>query len=221
MEVRIHASWKPHLASEFNSPYFKQLAEFVRAEYGTHRCFPPGKEIFSAFDHAPFDKTNVVIIGQDPYHGPGQAHGLCFSVRDGIAHPPSLVNIFKEVCADMQVEYPRSGNLERWADQGVLLLNATLTVRAYQAGSHQGKGWETFTDATIRVLSAEKEGLVFLLWGGYAKRKQSLIDTSKHHILTSGHPSPLSANRGLWFGNRHFSKTNTLLEQQGKAPIHW
>ena len=221
MDVLIHSSWKSHLASEFNSPYFKELADFVRTEYRTHRCFPPGKEIFSAFDHAPFDKTKVVIIGQDPYHGPGQAHGLCFSVRDGIPHPPSLVNIFKEVCSDMQVGYPKSGNLERWADQGVLLLNATLTVRAYQAGSHQGKGWETFTDATIRILSSEKEGLVFLLWGGYAKQKQSLIDTSKHHILTSGHPSPLSANRGYWFGNRHFSKTNTLLQQQGKAPIHW
>lgn len=221
MDVRIHASWKSHLATEFNSPYFKELAEFVRDEYGTHRCFPPGKEIFAAFDHAPFDKTKVVIIGQDPYHGPGQAHGLCFSVRDGIPHPPSLVNIFKEVCSDMNVQYPKSGNLERWADQGVLLLNATLTVRAYQAGSHQGKGWETFTDAAIRTLSAEKEGLVFLLWGGYAKRKQSLIDRSKHHILASGHPSPLSANRGLWFGNRHFSKTNALLEEQGKTPIHW
>ena len=221
MDVRIHPSWKSRLDSEFRSPYFQELAQFVREEYTRNRCFPPGKEIFAAFDHSPFESTRVVIIGQDPYHGPGQAHGLCFSVRDGIAHPPSLVNIFKEVAEDMGVGYPSSGDLTRWADQGVLLLNATLTVRAHQAGSHQGKGWERFTDAAIRSLSAYREGLIFLLWGGFAKRKQTLIDTSKHQVLTSGHPSPLSANRGLWFGNQHFSKTNALLKDEGIPPISW
>lgn len=221
MDVRIHPSWKTRLHAEFNSSYFQDLAHFVREEYSTKPCFPTGKEIFAAFDHSPFDSTKVVIIGQDPYHGPGQAHGLCFSVRDGIAHPPSLVNIFKEVTTDMGVAYPKSGDLTRWAKQGVLLLNATLTVRAHQAGSHQGKGWEVFTDATIRVLSAEKEGLIFLLWGGFAKRKQTLIDTNKHQVLTSGHPSPLSANRGLWFGNQHFSQTNELLQAQGLSPVTW
>ena len=221
MDVRIHPSWKSRLNSEFNSPYFQDLARFVREEYASKRCFPPGKEIFAAFDHSPFESTKVVVIGQDPYHGPGQAHGLCFSVRDGIAHPPSLVNIFKEVASDMGVDYPKSGDLTRWADQGVLLLNATLTVRAHQAGSHQGKGWEVFTDATIRLLSSQKEGLVFLLWGGFAKRKQVLIDSAKHDILTSGHPSPLSANRGLWFGNQHFSKANELLQARGSSPITW
>lgn len=221
MDVRIHSSWKTRLHAEFNSSYFQDLARFVREEYSTKRCFPPGKEIFAAFDHSPFDRTKVVIIGQDPYHGPGQAHGLCFSVREGIAHPPSLVNIFKEVTADIGVAYPKSGDLTRWAKQGVLLLNATLTVRAHQAGSHQGKGWEVFTDATIRVISAEKEGLIFLLWGGFAKRKQTLIDTNKHQVLTSGHPSPLSANRGLWFGNQHFSQTNELLQAQGLSPVTW
>lgn len=221
MDVRIHPSWKSRLESEFNSPYFLDLVRFVRQEYATKRCFPPGKEIFAAFDHSPFEKTKVVVIGQDPYHGPGQAHGLCFSVREGVAHPPSLVNIFKEVANNIGVAYPKSGDLTRWADQGVLLLNATLTVRAHQAGSHQGKGWEVFTDATIRLLSAEKEGLIFLLWGGFAKRKQVLIDSEKHHILTSGHPSPLSANRGLWFGNQHFSKTNELLIDRGSSPILW
>ena len=186
-----------------------------------HTCYPKGKDIFAAFDHSPFDQTKVVVIGQDPYHGPNQANGLCFSVKDGIPHPPSLVNIFKEIKTDVGTPYPKSGNLERWADQGVLLLNATLTVRAYQAGSHQNKGWETFTDAAIRALSLKKEGLIFLLWGGFAKRKASLIDKTKHHILTSGHPSPLSANRGLWFGNRHFSKTNGILNGQGVEGIVW
>ena len=221
MDVRIHPSWKNQLDSEFRSPYFKELARFVRTEYSSKQCFPPGKEIFAAFDHSPFESTRVVIIGQDPYHGPGQAHGLCFSVRDGTTHPPSLVNIFKEVTDDIGVPYPKSGDLTRWANQGVLLLNATLTVRAHQAGSHQGKGWELFTDAAIRSLSADREGLIFLLWGGFAKRKQSLIDSTKHRILTSGHPSPLSANRGLWFGNQHFSQANKLLETQGFAPISW
>lgn len=221
MDVRIHPSWKHQLNSEFSSPYFTELAHFVRHEYATNRCYPPGKEIFAAFDHSPFEDTKVVVIGQDPYHGPGQAHGLCFSVRDGIAHPPSLVNIFKEVASDTGAPYPESGDLTRWAKQGVLLLNATLTVRAHKAGSHQGKGWEVFTDATIRVLSSQKNGLVFLLWGGFAKQKRSLIDTSKHTVLTSGHPSPLSANRGLWFGNQHFSQTNSVLEKQGLSPVQW
>ncbi len=221
MDVRIDPSWKSHLSTEFAEDYFIDLAQFVKTEYQSQRCFPPGKEIFAAFDHSPFDKTKIVIIGQDPYHGPGQAHGLCFSVRDGIPFPPSLINIFKEVASDMHVPYPQSGNLERWAKQGVLLLNATLTVRAHQAGSHQGKGWERFTDAVISTLSTEKKGIVFLLWGGYAKKKASLINADKHHILTSGHPSPLSANRGLWFGNTHFSKTNEILSQNGSTGIDW
>ncbi len=220
MEVSIHNSWQPYLKDEFGKTYFKELVQFVKREYQTHCCFPKGAEIFSAFNHCPIDAAKVVIIGQDPYHGPNQANGLCFSVKDGIAHPPSLVNIFKEIAADMQVPYPKSGNLERWADQGILLLNATLTVRAGQAGSHQNKGWEIFTDAVIRILSEEKEGLVFLLWGGYAKKKAGLI-SNQHHILTAGHPSPLSANRGLWFGNGHFSKTNELLKAQNKQPIVW
>jgi len=221
MNVSIDPSWKSRLQNEFEKPYFRQLAAFVRREYKASTCFPPGKDIFAAFDHSAFDATKVVIIGQDPYHGPGQANGLCFSVRDGIPHPPSLANIFRELESDLGKPYPQSGNLEHWAEQGVLLLNATLTVRAYQAGSHQNKGWEVFTDAVIGKLSAEKSGLVFLLWGGYAKKKAVLIDKTRHHILSSGHPSPLSANRGLWFGNRHFSKTNALLVAQGKTPIEW
>ncbi|UJH67409.1 uracil-DNA glycosylase [Allomuricauda sp. SCSIO 65647] len=221
MEVSIHPTWKPHLQAEFEQPYFQELVTFVKQEYGNHTCYPKGRDIFSAFDHCPFQETKVVVIGQDPYHGPNQANGLCFSVKDGIPHPPSLVNIFKEIKVDMGVPYPKSGNLERWADQGVLLLNATLTVRAYQAGSHQNKGWEIFTDAVIRTISNKLDGLVFLLWGGFAKKKASLIDRNKHHILTSGHPSPLSANRGLWFGNQHFSKTNKLLEQMEKEIIIW
>ncbi|WP_228236047.1 uracil-DNA glycosylase [Allomuricauda sp. M10] len=221
MNVNIEPSWKAHLNPEFDKPYFQQLIQFVKQEYQQNTCYPKGKDIFSAFDHCPFQETKVVIIGQDPYHGPGQANGLCFSVKDGIPHPPSLVNIFKEIKTDVAKPYPQSGNLERWADQGVLLLNATLTVRAHQAGSHQNKGWETFTDAVIKTVSSELEGVVFLLWGGFAKKKSALIDKSKHHILTSGHPSPLSANRGLWFGNNHFSKTNMLLQQMGKPAIDW
>ncbi|MDX1314609.1 MAG: uracil-DNA glycosylase [Eudoraea sp.] len=221
MNVNIHPSWKQQMQPEFDKPYFAQLAAFVKEEYSKNTCYPSGKDIFSAFDHSPFEKTKVVIIGQDPYHGPGQAHGLCFSVKGGIAHPPSLINIFKEISADLDKPYPKSGDLTSWADQGILLLNATLTVRARQAGSHQKKGWEVFTDAVIRKLSTEREGLIFLLWGGYAKKKAALIDASKHHILTSGHPSPLSANRGLWFGNKHFSKTNEILRQNGKEPIDW
>lgn len=221
MNVSIHESWKKHLSGEFGQPYFSALANFVRHEYTSTTCYPKGKDIFAAFDHSTFDATKVVIIGQDPYHGPNQANGLCFSVKDGIPHPPSLINIFKEIASDLSIPYPKSGNLERWADQGVLLLNATLTVRAHQAGSHQNKGWENFTDAVIGKLSLEKEGLIFMLWGGFAKRKAGLIDAGKHHILTSGHPSPLSANRGLWFGNKHFSKANEILEKKGKEPIDW
>jgi len=221
MEVNIEPSWRTQLNDEFEKPYFQELATFVKNEYQTNTCYPKGKDIFSAFDHCPFQEIKVVIIGQDPYHGPNQANGLCFSVKDGIPHPPSLVNIFKEIKTDVGKPYPDSGNLERWADQGVLLLNATLTVRAHQAGSHQKMGWEQFTDAVIKTVSNELEGVVFLLWGGFAKKKSSLIDKTKHHILTSGHPSPLSANRGLWFGNQHFSKTNKLLAQRGKEPIDW
>lgn len=221
MSVNIHASWKKELQTEFEQPYFQNLINFVKQEYAQHTCYPKGSEIFAAFDYCPFDQTKVVIIGQDPYHGPGQANGLCFSVKDDIPHPPSLINIFKEIQTDLGQPYPQSGNLERWAKQGVLLLNATLTVRAHQAGSHQGKGWETFTDAVIKKLSQEKEGLVFLLWGGFAKKKLSLIDSKKHHVLSSGHPSPLSANRGYWFGNRHFSKCNKILLLRDNKNIVW
>lgn len=221
MNVNIHNSWKPFLQPEFEKPYFKQLVEFVKTEYKTHKCFPKGSEIFNAFNHCTFDDVKVVIIGQDPYHGIGQANGLCFSVNDGIAHPPSLINIFKEIESDLGLAYPKSGNLEPWADQGVLLLNATLTVRDHQAGSHQNKGWEQFTDAVIKLISQHKRNVVFLLWGGFAKKKKKLIDTKNHFVLESGHPSPLSANRGYWFGNKHFSKTNSLLEQVDEIAIEW
>ena len=221
MNVRIHPSWKNELETEFEKDYFQNLTDFVKQEYTENKCFPPGKEIFAAFDHSSFDETKVVILGQDPYHGIGQANGLCFSVRDGIQFPPSLINIFREIENDLGKPAPETGNLERWANQGVLLLNATLTVRAHQAGSHQNKGWETFTDRVIETISKDKENVVFMLWGGYAKKKAKLIDNSKHLILTSGHPSPLSANRGYWFGNKHFSKANTYLEQKGKQPINW
>ncbi|MEH6681150.1 MAG: uracil-DNA glycosylase [Sediminicola sp.] len=221
MNVHIHDSWKGKLSKEFAKPYFTRLTEFVRKEYSEHVCYPKGSDIFAAFDHCPFDKLKVVILGQDPYHGPDQANGLCFSVKDGIPHPPSLINIFKELQTDVGKPYPVSGNLEHWADQGVLLLNATLTVRAHQAGSHQGRGWELFTDAVIGTVSQEKKDVVFLLWGGYAKKKMTLIDASKHHILTSGHPSPLSANRGYWFGNKHFSGTNKLLTSVGREIVGW
>lgn len=221
MNVNIHESWKAHLQEQFEKPYFKALTQFIKQEYASGACYPKGSRIFSAFDHCHFQDVKVVIIGQDPYHGPGQANGLCFSVHDEIPHPPSLINIFKEIQTDINVPYPTSGNLERWADQGVLLLNATLTVRAYQAGSHQNKGWETFTDAVIQSVSDKLEGVVFLLWGGFAKKKGAHINTQKHHVLTSGHPSPLSANRGLWFGNKHFSQCNQLLTAQGKSPIQW
>ncbi|WP_053977802.1 uracil-DNA glycosylase [Mangrovimonas xylaniphaga] len=221
MEVQLEPTWKAYLEEEFSKPYFENLTEFVKNEYCQHICFPPEKQIFSAFEWCPIENAKVVIIGQDPYHGPKQANGLCFSVTDGIAHPPSLINIFKEIETDLGVPYPVSGNLERWAQQGVLLLNATLTVRAHEAGSHQNKGWETFTDQVIKCISEQKENVVFLLWGGYAKKKIKLIDQSKHQVLTSGHPSPLSANRGYWFGNKHFSKTNLLLEKAGQERIEW
>lgn len=221
MNVSIHPSWKQHLENEFKKPYFVDLANFVKHEYATQTCYPPGSQIFNAFDWCPFDNVKVVIIGQDPYHGPGQANGLCFSVNDGITHPPSLINIFKEISQDLGLPYPVSGNLERWAKQGVLLLNATLTVRANQAASHQNKGWEQFTDAVISTISKNKKQVIFLLWGGFAKQKLKLIDTTKHFVLTTGHPSPLSANRGYWFGNKHFSKTNFQLEQVGESPIEW
>ena len=221
MNVKIHSSWREKLSEEFQKPYFNKLTEFVKEEYTKNTCYPSGRDIFAAFDHCPFEDVKVVIIGQDPYHGPGQANGLCFSVSDGTSHPPSLVNIFKEINTDLSVPYPKSGNLERWAEQGVLLLNATLTVRAHQAGSHQKLGWEQFTDAVIRKLSDERKNLIFLLWGGFAKKKSKLIDQSKHHILTSGHPSPLSANRGYWFGNKHFSQTNTILGRTANVSIDW
>lgn len=221
MQVTIEESWKQQLADEFEKPYFKKLINFIKEEYDNNTCFPPGQQIFSAFDHTPFNEVKVVILGQDPYHGVGQANGLCFSVADGITKPPSLVNIFKEIETDIGISMPPNGNLERWAEQGVLLLNATLTVRAHEAGSHQKKGWEQFTDAVISKLSENRKGLVFLLWGGYAKKKGAKINTDKHVVLTSGHPSPLSANRGYWFGNKHFSKTNLYLEKAGKEKIEW
>jgi uracil-DNA glycosylase len=221
MNVHIEPSWKSQLEEEFQKPYFSALTDFVRKEFREHTCYPPGRNIFAAFDHSPFDEVKVVIIGQDPYHGPGQANGLCFSVKDGMPHPPSLVNIFRELERDLGKPYPKSGNLDHWAAQGVLLLNATLTVRENQAASHQNKGWEVFTDAVIRTLSKHGTGIVFLLWGGYAKKKQALIDARKHYVLTSGHPSPLSANRGLWFGNGHFGKANEILKMQHKSPIDW
>ncbi|MFJ1261375.1 uracil-DNA glycosylase [Capnocytophaga canis] len=221
MEVNIHSSWKPYLISEFQQDYFQKLVSFIKHEYTQGVCYPRGQQIFAAFDYCPFENVKVVIIGQDPYHGVNQANGLCFSVQDGVDHPPSLINIFKELQQDLGIPYPSSGNLERWAKQGVLLLNATLTVRANQAGSHQNQGWETFTDAVIRLVSEQKQQVVFMLWGGYAKKKASLIDASKHYILTSGHPSPLSANRGYWFGNKHFSRTNQYLVSVGKGEIQW
>jgi uracil-DNA glycosylase len=221
MDVKIEESWRRELASEFEKGYFKDLAGFVRKEYASHSCFPPGNRIFAAFDHSPFQKVNVVLLGQDPYHGPGQANGLCFSVHPGIPKPPSLINIFAEAKQDIGISIPEHGNLEAWADQGVLLLNATLTVRAHQPGSHQNKGWEQFTDAVVSLLSEQRENLVFLLWGGYAQRKGAKIDNAKHLVLKSGHPSPLSANRGYWFGNKHFSKTNEYLNKIGKTPINW
>lgn len=221
MDVKIEQSWKEHIGEEFNKQYFVDLTNFVRSEYMHTTCYPPGKLIFNAFNLCPFDKVKVVIIGQDPYHEPGQAHGLSFSVCDGIPFPPSLQNIFKEIQMDTGAPIPSSGNLTRWAEQGVLLLNATLTVRAHQAASHQRKGWEEFTDAAIKALNKDKDHLVFILWGGYARSKASLIDASRHLVLQSVHPSPLSANRGGWFGNHHFSRCNAYLQANGISPIQW
>ena len=221
MDVTIHQSWKPYLQSEFNKPYFEKLKVFVKQEYSTQKCFPPEKQIFAAFDWCSFDDLKVVIIGQDPYHGAGQANGLCFSVDDGKAHPPSLINIFKEIQTDLGIPYPTSGNLERWAKQGVLLLNATLSVRKDTPNSHKHLKWQQFTDAVIQKLATEKEHLVFLLWGAFAQKKVQFIDQTKHLILTSGHPSPMSANQGKWFGNKHFSQTNQYLEDNGKQKIEW
>lgn len=220
MNVRIEKTWKEQIGGEFDKPYFAALADFVRAEYAQNACYPPGSLIFNAFNLCPFDKVKVVIIGQDPYHEPGQAHGLCFSVNDGVRFPPSLVNIFREIQSDLGTPMPPTGNLVRWAVQGVLLLNATLTVRAHQAGSHQNHGWETFTDAVISTLSTERSGLVFILWGSYAQSKARMIDSSRHLVLQSVHPSPLSAHRGF-FGNRHFSRANQYLVSKGKQPIVW
>ena len=220
MDVKIEQSWKTELQKEFEKDYFTGLTDFVRNEYKTRLTFPPANLIFNAFDQCPFDKVKVVIIGQDPYHGDGQAHGLCFSVNDGIAFPPSLLNIFKEIERDLGIPAPKSGNLIRWAQQGVLLLNATLTVQAHMAGSHQGKGWEAFTDAVIHKLASEKDHLVFLLWGSYAQKKGAFIDPSKHLVLKSVHPSPLSAYRGF-IGNSHFSLTNQYLRDNKKEEIIW
>jgi uracil-DNA glycosylase len=220
MEVKIEESWKLRLKDEFKKEYFLKLTDFVRDEYSKKTIFPPGALIFNAFNLCPFNNVKSVIIGQDPYHGPGQAHGLCFSVRDGVEFPPSLLNIFKEIETDLGISRPSSGNLERWAAQGVLLLNATLTVRAHQAGSHQHKGWEEFTDAAIRNLNSEKKNLVFFLWGAYAQKKGETIDVSRHLVLKSVHPSPLSASKGF-FGNKHFSRCNEYLSKNGIAPIEW
>lgn len=221
MNVKINDSWAERLGSEFAQPYFSQLTDFVRHEYATTTCYPPGRLIFNAFNLCPFDSVKVVIIGQDPYHEAGQAMGLSFSVPDGVAMPPSLQNIFKEIQGDLGIGVPQSGNLTRWAEQGVLLLNATLTVRAHQAGSHQRHGWERFTDAAISRLSEGRDHLVFILWGGYARSKASLIDRSRHLVLESVHPSPLSANRGGWFGNHHFSRCNEYLAGHGMDSINW
>jgi uracil-DNA glycosylase len=221
MKVNIHSSWYMELEAEFEKPYFKSLVDFVKEEYATKKCFPKGNQLFAAFDHCVFDNVKVVIIGQDPYHGLGQANGLCFSVNDGIAFPPSLRNIFKEIEEDVNVPFPQSGNLERWADQGVLLLNATLSVRESEAGSHQNRGWETFTDAVIQQISDKKERVVFLLWGAFAKKKGLKIDRNRHFVLESGHPSPMSANQGKWFGNKHFSATNNYLKSNNKSAINW
>lgn len=221
MQLMLPETWSFFLKEELQKPYFLNLTQFIEDEYARTQCFPLEENIFKAFEMCEFNDTKVVIIGQDPYHNFNQANGLCFSVSDDVAHPPSLINIFKEIEKDIGKAYPKSGNLERWAQQGVFLLNATLTVRAHEAGSHQKKGWETFTDAVIKVISEHNDNVIFLLWGGFAKKKSKLIDTNKHTILTSGHPSPLSANRGYWFGNSHFSQVNVILENLGKSKIEW
>mgnify|MGYP006060665849 FL=1 len=221
MHVNISPTWAPILQEQVSKDYFKSLNSFVDKSYRNATCYPAKEDIFKALQQTCFNDLRVVIIGQDPYHDKGQANGLSFSVKDTVAHPPSLKNIFKELESDLGIAIPKSGNLERWATQGVLLLNATLTVAAHKPASHQKKGWETFTDAIISGISTHKNGVVFLLWGGFAKKKAKKIDVSKHHILSSGHPSPLSANRGYWFGNKHFSLTNEYLVSQGKTPINW
>ena len=220
MQVKIEESWRQRLQSEFDKEYFEQLTEFVRQEYQQTTVYPPGPLIFNAFNLCPFDRVKVVLIGQDPYHGPGQAQGLCFSVNEGVTFPPSLVNIFKELESDLGIQRPTSGSLVRWAEQGVFLLNATLTVREHQPGSHQNRGWESFTDAVIRLLATEKEHLVFILWGGYAQRKGAFIDRNRHCVITSPHPSPLSAYHGF-FGTKPFSRTNDYLTAHGLSPIQW
>lgn len=220
MDVKIEPGWKYRLSTEFEKEYFVGLTGFIKEEYRNSIIYPPGSLIFNAFDICPFEKVKAVIIGQDPYHGPGQAHGLCFSVKDGVEFPPSLINIFKEIESDLGIPHPISGDLTRWAIQGVLLLNATLTVREHQAGSHQKKGWEEFTDYVIRVLNSEKKNIVFFLWGAYAQKKGESIDRSRHLVLESVHPSPLSASRGF-FGNRHFSRCNDYLVSKGIEPIDW
>ena len=221
MNIRMEASWKAHLAEEFEKPYFVQLTDAVRKEYSQTVCYPPARLVFNAFDLCPFDKVKVVIIGQDPYHEPGQAHGLSFSVLDGVQFPPSLQNIFKEIHDDLGTPIPTSGDLTRWAEQGVLLLNASLTVRAHQANSHSALGWQKFTDAAIQALASQREHLVYMLWGGYARGKAYMIDKTRNLVLESVHPSPLSANRGGWFGLHQFSKCNAYLEQNGITPIQW
>ena len=220
MEVKIAADWREILQPEFDKPYFEELTNFVKAEYGSTTVFPVGKNIFRAFDKCPFDSLKVVIIGQDPYHGVGQANGLCFSVNDGVPFPPSLQNIFKEIQSDLGIAVPQSGNLDRWAEQGVLLLNAVLTVRAHEAASHAGRGWEQFTDAVVRIINERKQGVVYMLWGSYAQRKGQVADSSKNLILKSVHPSPLSVYRGF-FGCKHFSQANAYLQSIGKSPIIW
>jgi len=220
MDVKIESVWKSKLKNEFKKEYFSRLTDFIKKEYRTGKIYPPGSLIFNAFNMCPFNSVKAVIIGQDPYHGPGQAHGLCFSVREGIEFPPSLINIFKEIESDLGYKPLPGGNLTRWAEQGVLLLNATLTVRAHQAGSHQNKGWEEFTDAVISILNKEKSNLVFFLWGAYAQKKGQAIDRSRHLVLESVHPSPFSANRGF-FGNKHFSRCNAYLQEHGIKPVNW
>jgi uracil-DNA glycosylase len=220
MNVRIHPSWAEKLNKEFNSAYFQELVQFVKSEYDQTTIYPPGSKIFNAYDLCPPENVKVVIIGQDPYHGPGQAHGLCFSVQEGVPFPPSLLNIFKELKNDLGIEIPPHGNLTHWAQQGVFLLNATLTVRAHQAGSHQNRGWETFTDKTIEALAQHREGLVYMLWGSYAQKKAQMIDPNKNLILKAPHPSPLSAHRGF-LGCGHFSKANDYLKKMNQDPIEW
>ena len=221
MNVQIEASWKEHLKGEFEKPYFQQLTERVRQEYAAAACYPPGRLIFNAFNLCPFDQVKVVIIGQDPYHEPGQAHGLSFSVQDGVMFPPSLQNIFKEIEMDLGTPVPATGDLTRWAEQGVLLLNATLTVRAHQANSHSMLGWQSFTDAAIKALATERDHLVYMLWGGFARSKAYMINKQRNLVLESVHPSPLSANRGGWFGQHQFSRCNDYLKQNGQTPINW